>query len=242
MNKLPINTAQNVQFDYKLASLGARMLAFAIDYFLIICYSIFVFYFLNSLSFFKQSDLWLTYGIYSLLLLPCFFYALVMETFFRGQTVGKMLLKIKVVTIDGTRADIYQYFIRWACLIIDVFLCMGALGISSIIISKRAQRIGDIAANTAVISSKTDMALQQTLFEEITREHTVRFPQVINLSDQDANTIKEIFHKAYERKDYNIILALSNKLTQLLDVNIEIPPEEFIDSVIKDYYYTFRNR
>ncbi len=242
MNKLPINTAQNVQFDYKLATLGARMLAFAIDYFLIICYSIFVFYFLNSINLFKQSDLWLTYGIYTLLLLPCFFYPLIMETFFRGQTVGKMLLKIKVVTIDGTRADIYQYFMRWICMLIDVFLCLGALGISSIIISKRAQRIGDLAANTAVISSKSDIALQQTLFEEITREHSVRFPQVINLSDQDANSIKEIFHKAYERKDYNIILALRDKLSHILGVSPEIPPEEFIDSVIKDYYYTFRNR
>jgi len=37
MNKLEINTAQNVKIEYNLASLGSRMIAFAIDYFIISC-------------------------------------------------------------------------------------------------------------------------------------------------------------------------------------------------------------
>lgn len=73
MNTLSINTPQNVRFDYKLATLGARMIAFAIDYFLIICYSLFVYYLLQWMGVFKHSDFWLSYGIYMLLLLPCFF-------------------------------------------------------------------------------------------------------------------------------------------------------------------------
>src|SRR5690606_27265200 len=108
-------------------------------------------------------------------------------------TIGKMIMRIKVVKIDGTRATIYQYFIRWVCSIVDIFLCAGALGISSIIATKHAQRIGDIAADTTVISTKQNMALQQTLFAEITQEYTVTFPQVMRLSDKDANTIKDIY-------------------------------------------------
>jgi len=63
----------------------------------------------------------------------------------------------------------------------------------------------------------------------------------MKLSDRDANTIKEIYRKSFERKDYNIILALSEKLAKLLDVKPEMRPEAFIDAVIKDYYYTFQN-
>lgn len=165
-----------------------------------------------------------------------------METFFNGQTIGKMITKIKVVKIDGTRATIYQYFIRWVCSIVDIFMCAGAVGTASIIATKNAQRVGDIAADTSVISTKQNTALQQTLFSEITQTHTVTFPQVIRLSDKDVNTIKDIYKKGYERKDYNIILALNNRLLELLDVKTQLQPLEFIDVVIKDYYYTYRDR
>lgn len=242
MHKLSINTPQNVRFEYNLASLGSRMIAFAIDYFIISCYAILVYYTVSRIGLFDISDVWLTMGIYMLVLLPAMFYPFLMETFFNGQTIGKMIMRIKVVKIDGTRATIYQYFIRWVCTIVDIFLCAGALGVSSIIATRNAQRIGDIAADTTVISTKQNTALQQTLFAEITQEYTVTFPQVMRLSDKDANTIKDIYKSGYERKDYNIILALSNKLVELLDVKPQMRPEEFIDVVIKDYYYTFRDR
>src|SRR5690606_24990693 len=112
-----------------------------------------------------------------------------------------------VVKIDGTRASMYQYFIRWICSIVDIFLCGGALGLSSIIATKHAQRTGDIAADTTVISTKQNMALQQTLFAEITQEYTVTFPQVMQLSDNDANTIEDVYNNGYERKDCHIIVA-----------------------------------
>src|SRR5690606_1036767 len=218
MHKLSINTPQNVRFEYNLASLGSRMIAFAIDYFIISCYAILVYYTVSRIGLFDISDVWLTMGIYMLILLPAMFYPFLMETFFNGQTIGKMIMRIKVVKIDGTRATIYQYFIRWVCTIVDIFLCAGALGVSSIIATRNAQRIGDIAADTTVINTKQNTALQQTLFAEITQEYTVTFPQVMRLSDKDANTIKDIYKSGYERKDYNIIVALSNKLVELLDV------------------------
>lgn len=242
VNTLSINTPQNVKFEYNLASLGTRIIAFSIDYFLIICYALLAYYILESLGLFNHHDNWLIAGVYGLACLPAFFYPVLMETFFHGQTFGKKITKIKVVKIDGTRATIYQYFVRWICSLIDIFLGMGALGIGSIVLSKKAQRIGDLAADTAVISVKQNTGIHQTLFSEITKEYHVTFPQVMLLTDKDLNIIKDVYNKSYERKDYNIILALSNKLVEILDVKPQVRPEEFIDLVIKDYYYTFKDR
>ncbi|WP_270088764.1 RDD family protein [Sphingobacterium sp. SYP-B4668] len=242
MNKLLINTPQNVKFEYNLATLGARILAFGIDQLIIISYMLLMLFLLLYSGVFNLSDSWTTFGLYSLFSLPALFYPLILETFLSGQTLGKKLMHLKVVKIDGTRATAYQYFIRWVCSIIDVFLCFGAIGLSSIILSKKGQRIGDLAAETTVISTKVNTTLNHTLFAEITTERSLTYPQVIKLSDFDANAIKDIFDKGYKRKDYNIILALATRIEELLGVKREKSPEEFIDTVIKDHYALFRDK
>jgi len=212
MNNLLINTPQNVKIAYPLASLGARIIAFALDYALIILYLILIFSLLEKSGAFQSNDTWTIMGLYSLLALPGFFYPLVMESIFSGQTIGKKIMKIKVVKIDGTRATIYQYFIRWLLSIVDIWMSLGSLAITSIILSKDGQRLGDLAAETTIINLKTNLQIQDTLFEKIAVDPVITYPQVINLSDADANRIKEIFQTAYTRKDYDIILALAHKV------------------------------
>lgn len=242
MNKLLINTPQNVNFEYKLASVGSRIIAFGIDYGVILLYSIFIYFGLNKLGLFNSSDDWLIFGVVSFATLPVFLYPLAMETFMEGQTIGKKLMKIKVVKIDGTRATFYQYFIRWICNAVDIFMSMGGLGLSAIILTQKSQRIGDMAADTAVISIKEDINLKETLFEEITTDHNIIFPEVIKLTDQDLNEIKEIYQAGFRRKNYSIIQALAAKLEVLLGVKAQVQPENFISQVIQDHYHMFREQ
>lgn len=240
MNKLLINTPQNVNLEYKLASLGSRVLAFAIDYGLIIVYAIFIISILSSVV--RNLDTWATFGLYSVFTLPIFFYPLILETFMEGQTIGKRVMKIKVVKIDGTRATVYQYFIRWISNTVDIILSMGGIGMTSIILSQKSQRLGDMAADTTVISIKDDMNLKDTLFQEITEEHLIVYAEVIRLTDKDINEIKEIFDMAYRRKNYQIIQALAAKLELLLGITPEVSPQDFVTQVIKDHYYMFREQ
>lgn len=242
MNTLLINTPQNVNFEYKLASVGSRCIAFGLDYGIMILYSFFVFTLLSKFGAFSSGDNWLSWGIASLASLPIFLYPLVMETWMEGQTIGKRIMKIKVVKIDGTRATFYQYFIRWVCNAVDIFMSMGGLGLTSIILSPKGQRIGDIAAETTVINIKENIHLKETLFEEITTTHKIVYPEVVRLSDQDVNEIKEIYQTGYRRKNYKIIQVLAAKLEILLGVKAQIHPEDFISQVIQDHYYMFREQ
>lgn len=242
MNKLLINTPQNVNFEYKLASVGSRGIAFGIDYGIMMLYAIFSFTILNQIGLFDSSDNWMVWGVVSLVTLPILLYPLGMETFMEGQSIGKKLMKIKVVKIDGTRATFYQYFIRWICNALDIFMSMGGLGLSAIILTQKSQRIGDMAADTTVISIKEDIHLKETLFEEITADHQIVYPEVIRLTDQDLNEIKEIYQTGYRRKNYSIIQALAAKVEILLGVKAQVLPEEFVSRVIQDHYYMFKEQ
>ncbi len=242
MNKLLINTPQNVNFEYKLASVGSRCIAFGLDYGIMILYAIFTFTLLSKIGLFNSPDPWLSWGVVSFATLPIFLYPLLFETLMEGQTIGKRIMKIKVVKIDGTRATFYQYFIRWVCNAVDIFMSMGGLGLTSIILSQKSQRIGDIAAETAVINIKEEIGLKETLFEEITATHSIVYPEVIRLTDRDLNEIKEIYHTGYRRKNYRIIQALAAKVEILLGVKANIHPEDFISQVIKDHYYMFKEQ
>ncbi len=71
----------------------------------------------------------------------------------RGQTVGKMITKIKVVREDGKPIDMSQAFIRNILRIIDgiVVYLIGAILIWR---SDKEQRLGDRVAKTVVVKAR----------------------------------------------------------------------------------------
>jgi uncharacterized RDD family membrane protein YckC len=70
----------------------------------------------------------------------------------RGQTVGKMITRIKVVREDGGRIDMNQSFTRNILRIIDglIFYLVGAVLIWR---SDKKQRLGDSVAKTVVVKA-----------------------------------------------------------------------------------------
>src|SRR5690606_3529979 len=100
MANLEINTSQNVNLNYKIVSVGERILAFLIDLFLF-----FVYFYLVDLVTAAMgmafSDNWTIFGLQQLLLLPVMFYSLYMHILFNGRTVGKMAMRTRVVKVDG---------------------------------------------------------------------------------------------------------------------------------------------
>src|SRR5690606_3521159 len=207
----------NVNIEYRLASLGTRFISSVLDYAIIVCYAFFVYNVLLPL-FVDRDDPWLFYGVMSLFMLPAFFYHLVMETFLEGQSIGKMAMKTKVVRTDGSRATIYEYFIRWTMSIVDIWILGGVVGLVSIILTKKSQRVGDLAASTTVVSLKPQLQLIETVYENLKTAYTPFYPEVIKLSDKDINIIKRSFNSAFERGDYTVISALAKKTKEVMGI------------------------
>lgn len=69
-----------------------------------------------------------------------------------GQTLGKMLMKIRVVAIDGSKASFGQCLVRHLFDIIDA-LFLGLVGILVASNNSMQQRVGDLVAKTIVVSA-----------------------------------------------------------------------------------------
>ncbi|MGB5553141.1 MAG: RDD family protein [Flavobacteriaceae bacterium] len=235
MEQFQIETAQNISIGQNTANLGDRMLAYIIDSFIILVYTILMIWLLLSLDI-EFSDMW---ALYLVLGLPAFLYYVLLETFMDGKTVGKSLVHIRVVKIDGSKPNFSSYFVRWILRIIDVVLTSGGVAVLTILIRGKGQRVGDIAAGTTVISEKKKVFLKDTLLRELPEDYIPKFPQVTVFKDREIQTIKELYDSAKRNGDHNVILSLSNRIKKVTDISSDLKPIDFVDIVIKDYnYYT----
>jgi len=221
MEQLKIKTAQNINIDFALADVGHRLGAFFIDNILKFIYLYFVFTVLESYTTHDwRFDHWSKAAFYIVLSLPVVLYSLYSEVLMDGQTIGKKLLKIKIISIDGFKPDFTDHLIRWFLRMIDfnffslvwvyiysfdlgdgalfgivyaAFLLGKMIGFFLIIRTKNNQRLGDIIANTTVIKLKDEVQFSETIIEDLVTDYKPTYPNVINLSDNDMRIIKDTF-------------------------------------------------
>lgn len=236
MSNLQINTTQNVNLDYKIVSIGERILAFLIDGFILYLYAMLVNLIGDAIGYIYD-DSWTQIGLVSLIFLPAMFYSLIMHSFFNGRTVGKMLLKMRVVRVDGAPVHWSNLMVRWMLRLVDIWIFAGSIGLLSIVFSERRQRVGDAAAGTVVISTKNKTKVSHTILEEVEESYTPTFLSVTVLTDKDVRLIKETFLIAKKSNDYKTLKVLRDKVEKLLNTKSDLYDIAYIDMVLKDYNY-----
>jgi uncharacterized RDD family membrane protein YckC len=236
MNNFQIETAQNISIKQNVAPVSDRIFAFIIDMLIITGYYIFMYLVLNSLGYKPSKSLII---VYVLLSLPVFFYSLLFEVLMNGQSPGKYFLHIRVTKIDGSKPTFGSYLIRWMLRLIDISLASGSVALLTILLIGKGQRLGDLAANTTVISEKKRITIEDTLNVDLSDEYKPTFPQVTLLSDKDVQTIKSLYNKAFKKRNYTAINALKEKVILITDIKTDLKAVDFIDTIIKDYnFYT----
>lgn len=233
MEGIHIETAQHIHINQHPASLGDRVLAYLLDSFILAVYVILVAVTAYGVLNFENGSI----AIITLLLLPLMVYHLLFEVFMNGQTPGKYALDVRVVKIDGSKASITDYLIRWLLRPIDLTISSGGVAVLCILLGGKGQRLGDMLASTTVISLKQKLRRGEELLVKVADSHQPKFPQVIALTDAQIRQIKEIRFEALKTHDFALIKRLAEKTGDMLQLSYEMKSLEFIDQVIMDYEY-----
>jgi len=260
MPLIQIETPFNIDLEFEIAEAHKRLFAYLIDFCLLLVYFISMKYFYyGGFNISGTEALKSHVGLDILTIsIPMLLYSLVCEVTMHGQTIGKKLMDIRVISLDGGEPSLSQYITRWIFKVFEwpfffgytffslqsIFgyvIITGFWGVVVLIfisVSKKNQRLGDLAANTVVVNTKSPFSVNDTVFMDIREaNYVVMFPQVLKLSDRDINTIKNVvnlYHKEYNTETCE---RLALKVQHVLDIHSDMYPINFLETLLADYNY-----
>lgn len=237
MATIEITTAQQVPIQYELAAVRDRILAWFFDMFIVYGFVVLLASLLwPALN--PEGGNWLLY----LFLLPIIlFYPLLTEIFLHGQTIGKRILQLRVVRLDGEAATAMDYTIRWLFRLIDISLSLGSVAVMLISSSEKGQRLGGIVSHTVVIKLRPTyhVSLTDVLNLREADDYTPTYPQIQQFTDEEMMIVKEALDrtKRYPNKAHQEVLE---KTARIVQQRIQVTPieptvEQFLRTALRDY-------
>jgi uncharacterized RDD family membrane protein YckC len=154
--KLIIDTPEQIALEFPLAGAGSRFLALAIDSLLqiagVIVLGVVGLGALLAASIgFRSLGTW----IIAILILAAFVlyygYFAAFESIWGGQTPGKRFMGLRVIRTSGEPINTFDAILRNLLRIVDQMPGIYAVGVLSIFLTSRNQRLGDLVAGTVVV-------------------------------------------------------------------------------------------
>jgi uncharacterized RDD family membrane protein YckC len=234
VSKIKITTTQNIEIEYELATIFDRMLAWLLDFAILVVYYLIA---LAVTAIISRGDF--SRGLMALVSLPALLYHPVIEWLTKGRSVGKMALGIRVVRIDGSPANLGNYLLRWIFRAIETspIVFYGTIGVATVAFSPKGQRLGDMVAGTTVIRFNRKVRFTDTIFTATHEGYQPMFANVKRLDDQDLATIKEVLVISRRERNPALLNNCANRVCTVLEAvpPTGMGPEAFLTAVMRDY-------
>lgn len=125
-----------------------------------------------------------------------FFYFALSEWLWNGLTVGKLVMGLRVLMSDGTpvtfSAALYRNLMRAADFVPTFYL----VGIMSIMFSPKRQRLGDLVADTIVVTTRYQLPLQRAPHNFAVHPLEKHLPSLRRMTRPEYNLLKQIADRA----------------------------------------------
>lgn len=153
---LAVATPERVALSLPVAGIGTRCLAYLADITLlflawVVAYFVFTLLVSDVVGFFQElSGLGQTLAVVGVFATQWLYWT-GMEVALGGQTLGKRLLRIRVVRVDGAPVGVLESALRNLCRVVDFLPGLYAAGCLSMLLTGQHRRLGDLVAGTLLV-------------------------------------------------------------------------------------------
>lgn len=239
MTAIEITTTQNVTIEYTLSGYGRRVAAYFIDLIVMTAWFVLHIVLLSNTQLDGNS-----YNNYLLFIVMPFiiFYTLAMEFFLDGQTPGKRLVGIKVMTLMGEETSFIHFFTRWVFRFIEIYFSLGVLASIMINTSFYKQRLADVIAGTVLVRVKSDREISVSDLIKITNKEsfTALYPEVLQFREKDVLLIKKMvdsYESIHNKAHKDLLIDAAENIAKKLNLHVQFQDdhEKFLRQLIKEY-------
>jgi uncharacterized RDD family membrane protein YckC len=241
LDKLSIDTPEQVALDFTLASIGSRFLALALDTVIQVGATL-VMILLGGLVAWTVDVTLVGKGpwVLAALVLGWFLiysgYFAMFEATWNGQTPGKRVVGLRVISVTGRPISAYEAILRNVVRVADQLPGTYAVGILAIFITGRNQRLGDLAAGTVVVHEHSASR------REIERSYDAPAGSVhhgaTRLTPEEIAVIELFLHRRAELSDYGrsrSAAQISERMAGRLGVATRRDGERFLEELVAEY-------
>ncbi len=259
---LIIETPERVPLQFALASIGNRFLACAFDHFIQFVIIFLLLWVLSAAleinSVTKVSEelpKWVLAIMIIAFFLVIAFYFVIFEWIWNGQTPGKKLLKLRVIREDGRPITFWEAAARNLIRLFDMMpapaIPFYSVGLISVFISARDQRVGDMFAGTVVIRERQDEAptFKSVFTTSISDSALRRAQQNVNftadlspLTEPEIEVVESFLRRRFDLTDrqriwmaWRVALPLMYKLKPAYDLN-NFSYEGFLEELLHRWH------
>lgn len=238
--KLTIETPEQIALEFPLASAGSRFLALAIDTLL----QIGGFALLGVVALVAailRISLQSVFGTWALAIVIVlgfilyYGYFAVFEALWNGQTPGKRVVRLRVITTSGRPITAYEALLRNLVRIVDQLPVVYTVGLLAVFFTERNQRLGDLAADTVVVHEQPAGAVTaaEALGENGPRQTAPR-RGAAKLTPQELAVVETFLSRRDDlphRQRVETAAAIAGRIRRRLDVRDTAADEVLLEEV-----------
>jgi uncharacterized RDD family membrane protein YckC len=245
VDKLTIDTPEQVHLEFVLAGLGSRFMAILLDTLIQLAGFLVLFILASIFLAFRVVPAGTSTWAMALWILVFFCiywgYFAIFEVVWKGQTPGKRWAGIRVIKDSGRPINTFEAIARNLLRAVDSLPGMYAAGVVTMLLNRRNRRLGDFVAGTLVVHESSER--EASIFFN-TAQSSTSVPQAAQLTLQQAELIEAFLSR---RLDIPEAIRRQNakKIADMMATALAIPAEarpadneDFLEILVKE----FRNR